>query len=141
MVLIASPLFVRLAWPTRSSGPGCTPDVGSSEPRIESGFRFTDILVWDTGHSMLNACVTGVLPGFRYVLLTDALIESMTPLEVAAVFGHEIGHIAHRHLLYFGFFFVGSLGILTLLADGVAAGEAWISQTSWLAPFASSETQ
>ena len=29
---------------------------------------------------MVNACVTGILPGFRYVLLTDALIESLTPL-------------------------------------------------------------
>ena len=26
---------------------------------------------------MVNACVTGILPGFRYVLLTDALIESL----------------------------------------------------------------
>ena len=136
MVLMASPLFVRLAWPTRSLAPGAL------RRRLERaakrvGFRFTDVLVWDTGHSMLNACVTGVLPGFRYVLLTDALIESMTPHEVAAVFGHEIGHVAHRHLLYFGFFFAGSLGILTLTADGVAAGEAWISQAAWIAPYAS----
>ena len=50
-------------------------------------------------------------------MLTDALVETMTPLEVAAVFGHEIGHIAHRHLLYFGFFFAGSLGVLALMTD------------------------
>ena len=71
---------------------------------------------------MVNACVTGILPGFRYVLLTDALIESLSPLEIAAVFGHEIGHIAHRHLLYFAFFFMGSLGVLTVLAEIVSTG-------------------
>ncbi len=136
LVLMASPLFVRFAWPTRPL------PQGALRRRLERaaervGFRFTDVLVWDTGHSMLNACVTGVLPGFRYVLLTDALIESMSPLEVAAVFGHEIGHVAHRHLLYFGFFFVGSLGILTLAADGIAAGEVWLSHLTWIAPFAS----
>ena len=136
LVLMASPLFVRLAWPTRPLASGAL------RRRLERaaervGFQFTDVLVWDTGHSMFNACVTGVLPQFRYVLLTDALIESMTPLQVAAVFGHEIGHIAHRHLLYFGFFFAGSLGVLSLLADGVAAGEAWISRSSWLAPLSS----
>jgi STE24 endopeptidase len=136
LVLMASPLFVRLAWPTRPLAPGAL------RRRLERaaervGFQFTDVLVWDTGHSMFNACVTGVVPQFRYVLLTDALIESMTPLQVAAVFGHEIGHIAHRHLLYFGFFFAGSLGVLTLLAEGVAASEAWIFQSSWLAPFSS----
>ena len=136
LVLMASPLFVRLAWPTRSL------EEGPLRRRLERaarrvGFRFTDVLVWDTGHSMFNACVTGVLPGFRYVLLTDALIDSMSPLEVTAVFGHEIGHVAHRHLLFFGFFFAGSLGVLTLLSDGVASGEVWISQLPWIAPYSS----
>jgi STE24 endopeptidase len=132
MVLIAAPLFIRLAWPTRP-----LPD-GPLRRRLDraarrAGFRFTDVLVWDTGGTVLNACVTGVLPGFRYVLFTDALVDSMTPVEVAAVFGHEIGHIAHHHLLYFGLFFAGSLGLLALLADGVSRGLAWVSNASWLA--------
>ena len=84
-----------------------------------SGFRFTDVLVWDTGQMMVNACVTGILPGFRYVLLSDALLESLSPLETAAVFGHEIGHVAHRHFLYFAFFFIGSLGVLSLCGEAV----------------------
>jgi STE24 endopeptidase len=131
MVLIAAPLFIRLAWPTRS-----LPD-GPLRRRLEgaarrAGFRFTDVLVWDTGGTVLNACVTGVVPGFRYVLLTDALVDTMTPVEVAAVFGHEIGHIAHRHLLYFGLFFAGSLGLLSVLADALSRGLGWISNASWL---------
>jgi STE24 endopeptidase len=114
LVLVLSPLFVRLAWPTRPLPPGPLRD------RLEHlakryGFRCTDILVWDTGHVLVNAGVTGALPWFRYVLLTDALIENLNPLEVAAVFGHEIGHIAHRHLFYLGFFSVGSLGVMALL--------------------------
>jgi STE24 endopeptidase len=114
LVLILAPWFVRLAWPTRPLPPGPLRD------RLEHlarryGFRCTDILVWDTGNVLVNAGVTGALPWFRYVLLTDALIESLNPLEVAAVFGHEIGHIAHRHLFYLGFFFVGSLGVMSLL--------------------------
>ena len=47
-------------------------------------------------------------------LLSDALIEYLDEHEVAAVFGHEVGHIAHRHLAYFGFFFVASLGVLAM---------------------------
>jgi STE24 endopeptidase len=136
LVLMASPVFVRLAWPTRPL------PSGALRRRLERvarrvGFRFTDILVWDTGKMMLNACVTGVLPGFRYVLLTDALVETMTPVEVAAVFGHEIGHVAHRHLPYFGFFFVGSLGVLSLLADGVTASESLLARSAWLAAWSS----
>ena len=131
LVLIASPLFIRLAWPT--SG---LPD-GPLRRRLHgvaqrAGFRFNDLLIWDTRHMMINACVTGVLPGFRYVLLSDALIDSLSPVEVAAVFGHEVGHVAHRHLPFFGFFFVGSLGVLALAARVFSFSETWITSLSWI---------
>lgn len=118
LVLVLSPLFIRLAWPTHPL------PAGPLRSRLEQqarrvGFRCSDILVWDTGQAVVNACVTGSLPGFRYVLLTDALIDCLNDHEIAAVFGHEIGHIAHRHLLYFGFFFLGSLGVLALLGEAI----------------------
>jgi STE24 endopeptidase len=131
LVLAISPFFVRLAWPTYS-----LPE-GALRRRLEHaanrvGFRFTDILVWDTGHMMVNACVTGIVPGFRYVLLSDALLDSLSPFETAAVFGHEIGHVAHRHFLYFAFFFMGSLGVLSLCGDVVSLVGPFLSQSSWL---------
>jgi STE24 endopeptidase len=113
LVLGMSPALVRLAWPTRPLPPGPLRDRLEHMAR-RVGFRCTDILVWDTNQVVVNAGVTGSLPWFRYVLLTDALVEHLGPHEIAAVFGHEIGHIAHRHLLYFGFFIVGSVGVLTL---------------------------
>jgi len=137
LVLVFSPLFVRLAWPTRPLPPGPLRD------RLEHlsrryGFRCTDILVWDTGNVLVNAGVTGALPWFRYVLLTDALIENLNPLEVAAVFGHEVGHIAHRHLFYLGFFFVGSLGVMSLLEPlldaSVLAGPSLAMPAGWGGP-------
>ena len=119
LVLSLAPLFVRIAWPTRSMPAGPLRD------RLERlarrfGFRCTDILVWDTNQLIVNAGVTGSLPWFRYVLLSDALIENLEPHEVAAVFGHEVGHIAHRHLAYFGFFLVASLGAIAMATDGVS---------------------
>jgi STE24 endopeptidase len=131
IVLAASPLFIRLAWPTRS-----LPE-GPLRHRLERvarrvGFRFNDLLVWDTGHLMVNACVTGVLPNFRYVLLTDALIDSLSPVEVAAVFGHEVGHVAHRHLPFFGFFFLGCLGVLSLANRVFSLPSAWIERLPWI---------
>ena len=136
VVLTLAPAFVRLAWPTRSLPPGPLRD------RLEHlahrlGFRCTDILIWDTNQAVVNAGVTGSLPWFRYVLLTDALVEHLGPHEIAAVFGHEIGHIAHRHLMYFGFFIVGSVAVLTSLAVGVADPLPWLlpgaAWPSWLA--------
>ena len=137
VVLTISPLFVRLAWPARSLPPG---PLRRRLERIAGrvGFRFTDILVWDTGGMMVNACVTGILPGFRYVLLSDALLESLTPLEAAAVFGHEIGHVAHRHFLYFAFFFMGSLGLLSLLAEILSKSGPLLVQLASLSPWSPS---
>ena len=134
LVLALSPFFLRLAWPTHSLPPG---PLRRRLERIADrvGFRFTDVLVWDTGNMMVNACVTGILPGYRYVLMTDALIESLTPLEAAAVFGHEIGHIAHRHLLYFAFFFMGSLGVLSILAAIISRCGPGIAHFAWLTPW------
>ena len=131
LVLAISPLFIRLAWPTRSL------PAGPLRNRLERvarrvGFRFNDLLIWDTRHLMVNACVTGVLPYFRYVLLTDDLIDSLSPVEVAAVFGHELGHVAHRHLPFFGFFFLGSLGLLSLVTRVCSLPSAWFEGLPWI---------
>jgi STE24 endopeptidase len=135
-LLVLAPALVRLSWPTRR-----LPD-GPLRGRLEAlarrlGFRFTDILVWDTDYTLVNAGVTGALPRFRYVLLTDSLIEALDPYEIEAVFGHEVGHVAHRHLAYFGFFFVGSMGLMALVAQGLS----WLADLApmdraWLPPIA-----
>ena len=131
-VLLVSPLLVRIAWPTRPLPSGPLRD------RLErlagrAGFRCTDILVWDTNGTVINAGVTGSLPWFRYVLLTDALVECLPPPEVAAVFGHEIGHIAHRHLVSFGLFIVGSLGVYALTDAAITTMMLQIPRPPWLA--------
>jgi len=131
LVLACSPLFIRLAWPTRS-----LPD-GPLRRRLErvarrAGFRFNDLLIWDTRHLMVNACVTGVLPWFRYVLLSDALVDALNPAEVAAVFGHELGHVEHRHLPFFGLFFLGSLGLLSVASQIFSVSSTWMPMISWI---------
>ncbi len=129
LVLILSPAFVRLSWPARSLPRGPLRD------RLERlarrfRFRYTDLLVWDTGGVVVNAGVTGALPWFRYVLISDAMIERLEPEQIEAVFGHEIGHVAHRHFYYFGLFFLGSMGVGTLIDLAVNAG---LGPRSWTA--------
>src|SRR5262249_15222101 len=73
------------------------------------------ILLWDTRGGMANAMVTGPLPWLRYVFLSDRLLEALAPDEVEAVFGHEVGHVRHGHLLYYALFLALSLTALRLL--------------------------
>jgi Zn-dependent protease with chaperone function len=72
-------------------------------------FRCNDILVWNTRFTVANAMVTGPLPFLRYVVLSDRLIQDLEPEEVEAVFGHEVGHVKHHHMLFYLGFFLASL--------------------------------
>jgi STE24 endopeptidase len=115
VILIITPWLLMLIWSARSLPQGPLRDrLIAAARRLR--FRFTDILLWNTRGGVANAMVTGLLPFPRYVLLSDSLIQNLTPGEVEGVFGHEIGHIRHHHMpLYLGFFML-SLGFLTLSA-------------------------
>jgi STE24 endopeptidase len=132
VIVSLSPALIRLTWPTTTLPAGPLRDrlEGLSE-RLD--FRFTDILLWETGGSVINAGVTGALPWFRYVLLTDALVANLEPRQVEAVFGHEVGHVAHRHLAYFATFFLGSFGVMALVVFGIDRSLA-IDGPLWLGP-------
>ena len=73
------------------------------------------IFLWDTHSRLANAMVVGVLPSLRYVLLSDRLVSELSGEEIEAVFGHEIGHVRHRHILFYCGFFVASVLALQLL--------------------------
>jgi STE24 endopeptidase len=80
---------------------------------------------------MINAAVMGVIPGVRYVLLSDALLSTMTPRQIEAVFAHEAGHIRKHHIQSFLLFaFVGWLlvaGLMELLARAANSTESALS--------------
>jgi Zn-dependent protease with chaperone function len=91
------------------------------------GFRFSDILLWNTRSGMANAMVIGLVPWLRYVVFTDRLIEEFPEDEVEAVFGHEVGHVRHHHMLFYLVFLVLSMFVLGMLGDVVVkvARDAW----------------
>jgi Zn-dependent protease with chaperone function len=77
-------------------------------------FKYKDIRLWTVlQDSMSTAGVLGVLPGSRYVLVTPSLLETLDDLELEAVMAHEIGHIKHRHMVFYVAFMMG----LTILLD------------------------
>jgi STE24 endopeptidase len=45
-----------------------------------------------------NAMQVGILPGLRYILVSDYLLDNMTADEVDAVVAHEIGHAKGNHI-------------------------------------------
>ncbi|HYV35277.1 MAG TPA: M48 family metallopeptidase, partial [Gemmataceae bacterium] len=126
------PWLLRLLLGLKPLPPGPLRDQLMATARRLS-FRFNDILVWNTRQTVVNAMVAGPLPFLRYVILTDRLIDELTPAEIEAVFGHEVGHIKHHHLLfYFGFLLASLMAVIgfwTVLTDALAnsAVQEWLT--------------
>jgi len=87
-----------------------------------------DILVWRTNLSIANGCMIGLFGPFRYILITDALLLSLSAEEVEAVFAHEAGHVKQRHVLLYLVMTVGAISL------AVAAGQtlALATDAPWI---------
>ncbi|MCO6439431.1 MAG: M48 family metalloprotease [Phycisphaerae bacterium] len=129
-IFLISPVLIVRIWRTRPL------DRGPLRDRLEAlcgriGLRVRDILVWHSEGTIINAAVMGISARARYVLLSDALLESMTPRQTESVFGHEAGHVRHHHILAFLAFAL--IGWLTLSAVmevfTLALGGVWSPET------------
>ena len=109
LVYLLFPLLLRHIWRMEPL------PAGELRNQLESlcktiDLRCRDILIWKSDGVMINAAVMGLLPSVRYVLLSDALLSTMSASQVEGVFGHEAGHIRKRHIHQFLLFaFLGWL--------------------------------
>lgn len=110
-VALFGPLIIQKFW-------RCRPlEAGYFRQRIEAlcrraGLSYADILYWPIfGGRMITAGVMGLVGRFRYILVTDALLQILNPEEVDAVIAHEVGHVKKKHLLFYLFFFIGYMVI------------------------------
>jgi len=124
-VFIFFPHLVRFVWKTRhmEESPLRTRLVDLCG-RAKIACR--DILVWETmGGQVVNACVSGILASVRYVMVTDALMESLSQEEIEGVFAHEIGHVRRHHMVYYGVFILGFVAVLVLMGStGMFTGKS-----------------
>jgi STE24 endopeptidase len=99
-VAVLTPWMLRFVWSTRR-----LPD-GPLRDRLtwickQLGLHCREILVWNSGGHLVNAAVMGVMPQFRYILISDGMLEELDDEKIEAVFGHEAGHVKLWHIPYF----------------------------------------
>jgi len=97
LVLLFAPSIVRWALRLRPLAPGPTREAMLEVCRRHR-VRVRDVMVWHTDARMINAAVMGMLPRIRYVLLTDALLETVPDESLVAVMAHEVGHVRRHHM-------------------------------------------
>ncbi|MFH1480036.1 MAG: M48 family metalloprotease [Pseudomonadota bacterium] len=119
ILMIFMPQLIQFWW-------GCRPFEPSEKVREledflqQKGFRYRGLMKWPIFEGrLMTAGIMGIVPRYRYILITDALMEHLSLEEIKAVTAHEMGHSKYRHLLIYLFFFLGymvlSLGLFDLL--------------------------
>ncbi len=121
LAIIYPPLLMRL-W-------HCTPlPSGAVRDELESmcaaqHLGYKDIMLWPLlGGQAVTAGVIGFLRRFRYVLVTPALLQSLTLRELEAVFAHEIGHVKRFHMQLYLLLLIGFSVIVDPALDLILYG-------------------
>ena len=79
------------------------------------GVRFKEICIWPLFEGrVLTAGVLGMLGSYRYLMITPALLESLSQQELDAVVAHEVGHVKKRHILLYLLIFLGFMVVFQL---------------------------
>ncbi len=121
VVFVIAPLLIVRIWKT-SPLPRGPLRTELEEMCLATDVRFLDILVWESSGAMANAGAMGIIPQVRYLLVSDAVLQRLGPLEIQAVFAHELGHVKNHHILYLLLFAISSL--LLCAAGGYAVAVA-----------------
>jgi Zn-dependent protease with chaperone function len=107
ILVIFLPVLIRFFW-------GCKA-LESTEKVLrikdflnEKSFKYRSILDWPVFEGrLMTAGIMGVIPRYRYLLVTDSLLKALSADELEAVMAHEMGHAKYRHILFYLLFFLG----------------------------------
>jgi len=115
--MIFMPGLIRYWW-------GCTPFLSSEKVNAlksfleEKKFKVQGLLRWPIFEGrMMTAGIMGMVPRFRYILITESLMDILSIEELKAVVAHEMGHARYRHFFFYLVFFIGFVAVSTGLWD------------------------
>lgn len=106
-LIVVAPSLIKVFWRCRPLPPG------PKRKRIEAMCQkarlgYKNILKWPIFEGRaLTAGVMGLVKRFRFILVTEGLLQILNDDEIDAVMAHEIGHIKKKHLVFYLIFFLG----------------------------------
>ena len=65
-----------------------------------------------------TAGVIGILPGLRYLVISQKLLSFLNKEEVQSVVAHEAGHLQKKHLIFFAIAVLGFIELIQLILTG-----------------------
>ncbi|MFT5299829.1 MAG: STE24 endopeptidase [Mariniblastus sp.] len=96
-ISVAFPFLLLLIW---SNSKICNPELRKEliDTCHDHRLFVRDVRIWKTGNRIVNALVAGMIPKFRFILLSDSLIQIFPNNELLAIVRHEAGHLRLWHL-------------------------------------------
>jgi len=117
-MIFAPPLVVRL-WSCQPLEPGTKRSLIQRFCQKEN-FHVREIVLWPgQGGVFITAGVMGLFSRYRYLLVTQGLLDILDEEELRAVLAHEMGHVKERHLFFYLIFLLGYL-VLAYPISGVS---------------------
>jgi len=111
-MLFAPPLVLRV-W-------GCRPLLSGAKRSLiekfcqQEKFRVQEIMLWPSaGAVFLTAGVMGLHRRYRYLLVTQGLLDILDHEELRSVLAHEMGHVKEHHIFFYLLFLLGYLVLAT----------------------------
>lgn len=120
LIALFAPKFIKKLWRCVPLPGGIHRDCIDATCKI-AGIGYSNILYWPIfGGKMITAGVMGLTKKFRYILVTHALIETLSLEELRGVIAHEIGHVKKKHLIkYFISVLLFSFVIVNIVNSGL----------------------
>ena len=97
LAYIFSPLYFQLTGKSREIKEGEIFDV-YTEMLNKAGVSPRKLMILTLDNNRANALITGLLPNFGGVFLTETLVKNLDTEEIKAIIAHELGHIKKNHL-------------------------------------------
>lgn len=129
-VFALSPVLLRVVWDTVKLREGPLHDRVTALARAHR-VALAGVLVWRTEGMVVNAAVSGIIPGLRYVVLSDALLERLSEAQVDAVALHELAHVRKRHMLWLGLAVLATVTVAGTPLGWAATLIAWGGADPW----------
>jgi Zn-dependent protease with chaperone function len=107
-MIFAPPLVVRF-WSCQPLAQGMQRSLIERFCQKEN-FHVREIVLWPgQGGVFITAGVMGLLGRYRYLLVTQGLLDILDEEELQAVLAHEMGHVKEHHLFFYLIFLLGYL--------------------------------
>lgn len=114
---ILSPKLFNWAWRIKEASVNLVIRLKNISDKAQT--KIAGVKIWNTFNEPVpNAAVAGILSQFRFVYITDFLLDTFTEQQIDAVVAHELGHLKLGHVVTYLIFSINAI-LMAILAKSI----------------------